>query len=134
MSSNVAAVEALYKAFGEGNIPFILDSLADKVKWDHTHNQGHGIPVLVPRNSRDEIGAFFQLLADKMDFQVFEVKKLFDGGEHVMAWLEVKYVHKDTKKEFHDEHCCMLWEFDEAGKVAAFTHVVDTHAEYLAWN
>lgn len=122
------------RAAGEGNIPFILDSLADNVRWDETHNKGHGIPVLVPRHSRTEIEAFFQLLADKMDFQVFEVKKLFDGGEHVMAWLEVKYLHKMTKKEFHDEHCCMLWEFDEAGKVVGFTHVVDTYAEYLAWN
>ena len=34
MSDNVGTVAAIYEAFGRGDLPAILDQLADDVQWE----------------------------------------------------------------------------------------------------
>ena len=47
-TANVAAVEAIYAAFGRGDVPSILERLADDVRWDDwgdSFAQRAGVPV-----------------------------------------------------------------------------------------
>ncbi len=37
--SNLGTTQAIYEAFGRGDIPFILDQLADDVAWEQWENK-----------------------------------------------------------------------------------------------
>jgi ketosteroid isomerase-like protein len=129
MINNVATVNSIYEAFGRGDVPFILSTLADDVEWDH--RESHGIPLLVPRRGRAEVGLFFQELS-RIELQSFTVKQLFDGGENVVAWISISWRWKSSGRVFRDDIGLHLWQFDAAGKVKRFFHVEDTHAMWLA--
>jgi ketosteroid isomerase-like protein len=45
--SNVESVQAIYDAFGRGDVAVILDHLADDVRWDQDA-PGYGIPITNP--------------------------------------------------------------------------------------
>jgi ketosteroid isomerase-like protein len=49
--SNVETVQALYDAFGRGDIPAILDMLADDIQWDQ-EAPSYGIPIYEPAWAR----------------------------------------------------------------------------------
>ena len=127
--SNVATVNKIYEAFGRGDVPFILSCLADDVKWDD--RESHGIPLLVPRRGRAEVGLFFQELRN-IELLSFSVKNLFDGDSSVVAWISISWKWKASGRVFSDSVALHLWEFDSAGKVSRFFHVEDTHAMWLA--
>ena len=129
MSNNVATVNKIYEAFGRGDVPSILSCLADDVAWDDREN--YGIPLLVPRRGRAEVGQFFQELRN-IELLSFSVKQLFDGGSSVVAWISISWKWKASGRVFSDSVALHLWEFDPAGKVSRFFHVEDTHAMWLA--
>lgn len=129
MVQNLATVGAIYEAFGRGDIPFILSCLADDVEWDN--RESYGIPLLVPRKGRAEVGLFFQALSN-IELRSFSVEKLFDGGSSVVAWITISWKWKPSGRLFSDSVGLHLWEFDAAGKVSRFFHVEDTHAMWLA--
>jgi ketosteroid isomerase-like protein len=128
-TSHVATVSAIYDAFGRGDVPFILSCLADNVEWDN--RESHGIPLLVPRKGPAEVGLFFQELSN-IELQSFSVKKLYDGGSSVVAWIDISWKWKASGRVFSDPLGLHLWEFDAAGRVSRFFHAEDTHAMWLA--
>jgi ketosteroid isomerase-like protein len=129
MSNNVATVQKIYEAFGRGDVPFILSCLADNVEWDN--RESHGIPLLVPRRGRDEVGLFFQELRN-IELLGFSVNDLFDGGSNVVAWISISWKWKASGRVFSDSVALHLWQFDSAGQVSRFFHVEDTHAMWVA--
>jgi ketosteroid isomerase-like protein len=129
MINNIATVNTIYEAFGRGDVQVILSCLAEDVEWDNREN--YGIPLLVPRKGRAEVGRFFQEMAN-IELQSFSVKKLFDGGSSVVAWIGISWKWKASGRVFSDAVALHLWEFDSAGKVNRFFHVEDTHAMWLA--
>ena len=129
MTQHIATVGASYEAFGKGDIPFILSCLAEDVEWDNREH--HGIPLLVPRKGRAEVGLFFQELMN-VEMQGFSVEKLYDGGASVLAWASVSWKWKPSGRGFSDPFEFHLWEFNAEGKVSRFLHLVDTHAMWLA--
>ena len=60
--SNVDTVQAIYGAFGRGDIPFILDQVADTVDWDYA--SASDVPWLQPRQGKAGVRAFFVALID----------------------------------------------------------------------
>src|SRR5262245_54657969 len=129
MPDNVATVRTIYEAFGRGDVPYILSCLADDVEWDN--RESYGIPLLVPRRGRGEVGLFFQELSN-IELQTFSVNNLFDGGSSVVAWISISWKWKASGRVFSDSVALHLWEFDSSGKVRRFFHVEDTHAMWLA--
>ncbi len=129
MTQHIATVGAIYEAFGKGDISFILSCLAEDVEWDNRDD--HGIPLLVPRKGRAEVGLFFQEMMN-LEMQDFSVDKLYDGGSSVLAWARVSWIWKPSGKVFSDPFEFHLWEFNPDGKVSRFLHLVDTHAMWLA--
>ena len=69
--SNQQTVQDIYAAFGRGDIPAILERLADDVRWDHLPDGGgaerHGVPWLVARTGRDDVAGFFEALGGARD-------------------------------------------------------------------
>jgi ketosteroid isomerase-like protein len=128
--SNVGDVHAIYEAFGRGDIPAILDRLAEDVAWDQDA-PGYGIPIYEPGTGRDHAARFFEALQE-LEFLRFEPMNLLTGGNQVAVTVDVEAKVKSTGRlvkalEIH------LWTFGEDGKVSRFFHCIDRHAFVLAY-
>jgi len=122
---NVETVQAIYEAFGQGDIPSILDKLADDVTWDQ-HQPDRGTPWLTPRKGRDDVVGFFESLAG-LEITRFEPQNLLEGGNQVAAVIHLEAQVKATGRTVVEEAEVHLWTFGPDGKVVDFKHVVDTH-------
>jgi ketosteroid isomerase-like protein len=123
---HIATVQAIYEAFGRGDIPAILERLAADVDWERAGGSGEqaGVPWLLHRTGRDGAAAFFATL-DAFEFRRFEARSLLAGADQVAAVIDIELVVKASGYTIADEEV-HLWTFDEAGQVRAFPHVVDT--------
>jgi ketosteroid isomerase-like protein len=127
--SNIATVQSMYEAFGKGDIPAILDKLAEDVAWeawgsDNTAQEAD-VPWMRPRTGRAGAAGFFQDVADGLEFHRFQPTNLLEGGSQVVATITFDATSKATGERFQDEEI-HLWTFDEAGKVSALRHYIDT--------
>ena len=121
--NNVAKAQAIYEAFGRGDIPYIVDQLADDVRWEDGAAD-HGIPWLVPGVGKQHVLTFFECIAD-FDFKRFDVQTVCGEGDTVVAVVQVDVLVKSTGGSFSglEVH---VWHFGSDGKAASFNHVVDT--------
>jgi ketosteroid isomerase-like protein len=134
--SNVATVQEIYAAFGRGDVPAILDRVADDVHWEHWPDgsgaQRHGVPWLLERTGRDEVAGFFASL-EALEFHGFAPTAMLEGHGAVAAVIAIDATVKATGERFRDDEI-HLWSFDADGRVTAFRHFVDTakHVEAYA--
>jgi ketosteroid isomerase-like protein len=134
--SNIATVQEIYAAFGRGDVPAILDRVADDVRWEHWPDasgaQRHGVPWLLERTGPGEVAEFFASLA-ALDFHAFAPTAMLEGDDVVAAVITIDATVKATGERFRDDEI-HLWSFAADGRVAAFRHFVDTakHVEAYA--
>lgn len=131
--SNLATAQRIYQAFGQGDVPTIVDLCADDIVWEHwEHNTAQiaGIPTLQPRQGKAGVGAFFGDVAT-LTMQGFEVLNMMEGGNQIAVSFIIEY---DTPAGGHlrDEEI-HLWTFDSTGKVVGLRHYVDTAKHIAAW-
>ena len=65
MSSNLETVQALYEAFGRGDVPAILEMMSEDVEfesWADSFSQRAGVPWFEQRTGRDGVAEFFGLV------------------------------------------------------------------------
>jgi ketosteroid isomerase-like protein len=127
---NVETVQAIYESFGQGDIPAILDRLADDVEWD-LDGPSYGIPIYEPGVGRQHAQRFFELLGN-LEFSRFEPTNFLAGGNQVAVPINVVVTVKATGRtaEALEVH---LWTFGDDGKVSRFFHAIDRHAFWLAY-
>lgn len=129
MASNVEMVQGIYQAFGSGNIPAIIECLAEDVAWDEGAAD-HGVPWLTPGRGKEHVGKFFASLG-ALEFTRFDIEKVLDGGDMVVAVLQVAATVKATGGTF--EHLeGHVWRFGPDGRVTSFNHLADTHQHVKA--
>lgn len=126
--SNVQTVQSIYEAFGRGDIPAIIDRLADDVAWEQGAADW-GIPWLTPGTGKDHVLAFFGHVAG-FEFTRFEIEAICDGGAIVMVLIDVAATVPPGGSFAGPE--AHVWRFGTDGKVKAFNHLLDTHASLLA--
>ena len=126
--SNLETVQAIYDAFGQGNVPAILDRLDETVEGERP-GVGHGVPWLKPGQGKAHVGQFFASLA-AIDISKFVPVNLLAGGNQVVAVIDIELTVKATGQAVRDEEL-HLWTFGPDGKVSSFHHVVDT-AQHVA--
>lgn len=129
-NDNVAAVQAIYAAFGRGDIPAILEHVAEAVEWDYGL-ANTGIPWLEERGGRAGVAAFFESLAG-FQIQKFDIQAILGQGQLVLALVEVEAVVARTGRKVTDPAEVHVWHFDERGKVRRFRHAVDTLQHFKA--
>jgi uncharacterized protein len=128
--NHVATAQAIYDAFGRGDVPAILEHLADDVVWDQDA-PGYGIPIYEPGVGKAHVARFFAAVQG-IEFLKFEPTNFLSGGKQVAVPIAVEIRVKATSKvvktlEVH------LWTFGEDGKVNRFFHCIDRHAFVLAY-
>ena len=126
--SNIPAVQAIYEAFGKGDVPAILSHLSDDVDWER-NGKDHGVPWLVPGRGKAHVGKFFEAIG-AFQITTFVPTNLLEGANQVVAVIDIEFTVTATGGTVSDEEL-HLWTFGPDGKVTAFRHVVDT-AQHIA--
>lgn len=120
---NIETVKAIYEAFSRGDLPFIVDRLADDVRWEDG-GADHGIPWLVPGTGKAHAIGFFQKIAN-FEFHRFEVEAVVGDGDLVVGVCHNDVTVKNTGGHFAGIEL-HVWRFNAEGRVSTFTHVLDT--------
>ena len=128
--ANLAAVQRIYEAFGRGDVPAILDELADDVAWD-VDAPSYGVPIYEPGTGKDHVQRFFGELQG-LEFHTFQPTNFLVGGDQVAVTIDIDVTVKATGRtaralEIH------LWTFGDDGRVTRFFHAIDRHAFVLAY-
>ena len=128
--SNLATVQQIYAAFGQGDVPAIVAKLAENVEWEHD-SVDHGIPWLRPGRGKGHVLEFFGVVGKDLDIKRFDVPNVMENGDQVVAIIQIEATVRATGKTVKDYEL-HVWTFGADGKVARFRHVVDTHQHFLA--
>ena len=89
---NVDAVQRCYAAVGRGDIPAVLDLLADDVEW--TLQGPPAIPFAGTRHGKTGAAQFFTLVGGALEFHQFEPREIVAQGDTVVA---IGYEHSLVK-------------------------------------
>jgi ketosteroid isomerase-like protein len=123
MTDKVATVQAMYAAFGAGDLPGVLEHLAPDVEWEHDWGS-EPLPLYRTRRGIDAVPAFFRELAD-FEYLRFEPLGFPADGDLVAVPLMVEMRYRPTGRTFRDLEM-HLWTFGPGGKVLRFRNVLDT--------
>ena len=126
MPSNLDTIHAIYAAFGRGDVPAILEHLADDIEWDYSHDADTGVPYLIPGRGRAHVLAFFAAVAANLETRRFQVDAIVGDGPLVVAVCTVEWLVKPTGKTIAEEHESHVGTFDARGKVTRVRHAADT--------
>lgn len=127
MSNHLATVDMIYDAFGKGDLPTILDCVADDVRWeawDDNRAQAAGVPWLQERHGKEGVLAFFQVMGG-LRVHDFRVLSLMAGGNQVAAEFEIEFESPATGRRLRDQEI-HLWTFNDQGQVSRLRHYADT--------
>ena len=126
-TANTASVADIYSAFGRGDVPAILDRLADDVAWDvwERGNEGQlaGVEHLAAQRGVQGAAEFFASIAG-WTVREFTVLDVIGSGRQVVAEIRAAFDLPNGGRLADEE--LHLWTFDDAGKVTRFRHYVDT--------
>ena len=128
---NLDTVQQIYAAFGRGDIPAILERLADSIEWEYGVNSTD-VPWLQPWRGRADVAQFFQAVAG-LQIHRFEPKTFLEGGDVVVALIDLEATVQATGKRIVEDDEVHIWYFDSHGQVSRFRHRVDTHQHWVAY-
>lgn len=131
--SNLATVQAIYKAFAKGDLATILEHIADDVRWetwaDNTAQKA-GVSWMQAQQGKQGVMVFFQTFSYQTRLKNFQILSLMEGGNQVAAEFVIEFDVPGTGGLVRDEEI-HLWTFNEAGKVERLRHYSDT-AKHIA--
>ena len=122
---NVQIVQQLYASFGQGDMPAVLNRLADDIDWCQSGPESV-FPFAGPRRGKSQMVNYFQALGQSLNLQVFEPREFIAHADKVIVFGYEKGEAKPTgrKYEFDWIHVFTLWN----GKVTQYRDYYDTAA------
>ena len=132
MNNNLKTIHSIYEAFGKGDIPAIIDCLAEDVqweKWDDNSAQQAGVPWLQARQGKEGAVTFFKIVGE-LNIKDFRVLSIMSNENQVAVEFIIEADVPSTRGHYRDEEM-HLWTFDEQGKVIRLRHYADT-AKHMA--
>ena len=86
MSIPTEIVQAMYGAFGRGDIPALLEMLSDDVEW--THQGSIGLAYMGTFRGKQAVAQWFGHVAELDGIQAFEPREFLAGPDHVtvLGW------------------------------------------------
>src|SRR4051794_14713111 len=130
-TNHLTRVTDLYAAFGRGDIPAILDALAEDVRWeqwDDNTAQRQGVSHLQPRSGRRGVADFFAAIGG-IEVHAFELRGLAAGEDWVVADILIEATLPSGGRMRDEE--LHVWRFDDHGRICGMRHYVDT-AKHIA--
>ena len=126
---HVAAVQAIYQAFGKGDIAAIQARVADNTHWDFAGARTE-IPWHRPVNRRAEVADFLGAFGSQTEVTRFEPREFIHSGKHVIVEVRLEYKVRATGRLVAQDQL-HWWTFDADNKVLRLRHFEDT-AQVLA--
>jgi ketosteroid isomerase-like protein len=130
--NHIDTVKKIYAAFGQGNVPAILEHVAENVDWNNQGTAGWELPWHGNFSGRRNVPNFFVAVGHFLDIPVFEPKDFLQTDNLVAVRLRLEMIVKKTGKKVSFD-AIHFWTFDVNGKVCAYRHFNDTAAELKAW-
>jgi ketosteroid isomerase-like protein len=126
---NLQLAQGIYTAFGQGNIPAILNVFADDVEL---HEPPGGAPPFTGiYRGRDGAGAFFQRMIEAVDVLMLEPQEYVAQVDTVVVLGHYRFRPKTTGIAY-DTDWAMVWRFRD-GKIVKFQIHYDTATERIAF-
>lgn len=132
MSKLTETVQMIYAAFGRGDIPAILEVMADDVDWEYGGSVDD-VPWLQAGQGRATVGRFFEAVGANLELRSFVVNDVLEGPNVVVGLVNLEAIVKGTGATLREIDEAHVWRFDERGRVARFRHAAQTHAHVRAW-
>lgn len=126
-TNNVDIVRQTYAAVSRGDIPAVLNLLAEDVDW--TLQGPTMIPFAGTHHGRDGVAEFFTLVGETIDFEQFEPRDFVAHGDTVVVLGYERNHIKPTGRTFVQEWAHVYTIRD--GRIARFRAFEDT-AAYVA--
>ena len=82
---NTSVVQRTYAAFGRGDIPGVLDTLATDIVWAPVIGASPAVPMGGERRGRAAVAEFFTTLGRSLTFEVFEPREYVAQGDKVVV-------------------------------------------------
>ncbi len=131
--SNLETVQAIYEAFGRGDVDAVLSYCVDSPEWEYG-GTSTSVPWLQHQIGKEGAAANMRAGASEIEIQKFQPKALLAGDDVVAALLDIEFIVKKTGKRVVEVDAVQLWRFNDAGQVTQFRQRVDTQQQQLAWN
>jgi uncharacterized protein len=126
MSSNVETVQKIYAAFGRGDVPAIMENIAeDLVGFSIVADATPEVPWHLQISKRQDVPKFFQALASAADFTRFEPHAFAASGDHVYASVNFDVTLKRNGKKVSYRNAMHRFTFKN-GRVVEWRGAEDT--------
>jgi ketosteroid isomerase-like protein len=121
-------VQAAYAAFGRGDVPAVLEFVADEVNWKFCGPKG--LPFTGTWRKKSDVAKWFASIPEADDIQAFEPREFIVGGDNVtvLGWERTRAV--PTGKVFESDWVHIFTVRD--GRVVRFWGIYDTEASAAA--
>jgi ketosteroid isomerase-like protein len=123
-TANIETVRAVYAAFGRGDVAGVLDRLDETIVWITPGSAA--VPMAGRRQGIDEVRKFFEQLAQRLTFTVFQPREFLAQGNRVIALVHYEGRDNTTGRPFRAESA-MLWTIGN-GRAVRFQEYTDTEA------
>jgi ketosteroid isomerase-like protein len=123
--ANIQTIQAIYGAFGRGDVPAILERLADNAVFSF-NSASPVLPWHQTFEGKRAIPGFFTALAENTTVRSFEPRAFAAGDRHVAVAVHFEHVLKNGRAVVEDQ--VHWWTFDAHGKIARLVHFTDTAA------
>lgn len=131
MSAALTTVQSIYAAFGRGDIPAILDTVAPDVQWEawaDNRAQAADVPWMRAGTGPQAVAAYFGEVA-KLTIHDFQVLSMMANETQAAVEFVIEFT-TPAGARLRDEEV-HLWTVNAAGKVTRLRHYLDT-AKHIA--
>ena len=131
LQANLAVIQDIYGAFGRGDVPAILDHVADDCRWevwDGNFAQRAGIAYLRPQSGPAGVAEFFAAVGE-LQIHDFQVGDMLASATQVAVEIVIDATTPSGGR-FRDEELHM-WTLGDDGRVTRMRHHIDT-AKHIA--
>jgi len=84
-ASNTQVIQEAYAAFGRADIGALLERIDDNAVWNGVYGTNATVPMAGERRGKAAIAEFFRLVAEHVNFSVFEPKEFVAAGDKVVT-------------------------------------------------
>ena len=126
MSDNVAVVREFYATLERGDLPGVIEFVAEEIDWQSPVTRSH--PLEIPwssiRRTKQEVAAFFKELGQNVKPEGFELFKISAQDDRVVVEGKNKGTVRKTGRTYEHEWVMIFSIRDN--KIFRFRHYYDT--------
>lgn len=129
-AANIEATQALFTAFGAGDIPGILAYLNDDIRIEF-YGPSNIIPYAGFYDGMDAAGRFFETVLSSVDIHVFDAEEFLSDGDKVVVTGVLHLTAKSTGRDIKSDFVHVITMKD--GKWSKFRDFMNTHEAVKAF-